>query len=179
MLRCTRARAALAGTLMLAAVSPGMAAGNDSDGWEWFGWRHGPMMMQGRMGGRMMGDGWLDTMIERVDGRLAYMRAELKITDGQSPQWDAFAAAVRSGAEAHNALMRSMHETFADRDAEKMTLPDRLAFQQSHLEARLEQVKSMKDAANKLYAVLSDDQKKTADDIVLPMMGMGPGMLFW
>jgi hypothetical protein len=169
----------LAGSLMLAAVSTSLAAGGDEDGWGWFGWRHGPMMMQGRWGGHMMGGDWSDTMIERVDGRLAYIKTELKITGAQTPQWEAFAAAVRAGAEAHNALMQSMHEAFTDRDFDHMTLPERLTFQQTHLEARLEQVKATKDAADKLYTVLSEDQKKVADDIVLPMTGMGPGMMFW
>ena len=54
------------------------------------------------------------------------------------------------------------------------------------LEARLEQVKNVKTAVEKLYAMLSEEQKKVADEIVLPMMGMGmgrggsfgPGMMF-
>jgi hypothetical protein len=179
MLRYACASAVVAGTLMLGAVSPGLAAGSDDNGWGWFGWRHGPMtMMQGRRDGRMMGGDW-SAMIERMDGRLAYIRAELKITDTQTPQWEAFAAAVRAGAEAHNALMQSMHEAFTDGGFDKMTLPERLAFQQTHLEARLEQVKATRDAADKLYGVLNEDQKKVADDIVLPMTGMGPGMMSW
>ncbi|ORE90722.1 Spy/CpxP family protein refolding chaperone [Aurantimonas sp. 22II-16-19i] len=44
-----------------------------------------------------------DTMLHRVDGRLAFIRTELKITDAQMPAWNAFAEAVRSAAQAHNA----------------------------------------------------------------------------
>jgi hypothetical protein len=33
----------------------------------------------------------------------------------------------------------------------------------------------VKAAVDKLYAMLDDNQKKTADDIVLPSMGMGMG----
>ena len=179
MLRYGCAKAMLAGSLLLAAVSPLLAADGDDGGWGWFGWRHGSVMMQGGWGGRMMGGDWSDIMIERIDGRLAYVRAELKITDAQAPQWEAFTTAVRAGAEAHNALMKSMHEAFTNRDFGKMTLPERLAFQQGHLEARLEQVKATKDAADKLYSVLNEDQKAVADDVVLPMMGTGPGMMFW
>lgn len=54
----------------------------------------------------------------------------------------------------------------------KKPLPERLAYQQSHLEARLEQVKAVRAAVEKLYAKLSDEQRRAADDIVLPMMGM-------
>jgi len=179
MLRHACAGAMMAGSLMLAAVSPGLAADGDDGGWGWFGWRQGPMMMQGRWGGHMVGGDWSDIMIERIDGRLAYVKTELKITVAEEPQWEAFATAVRAGAEAHNALMQSMHQAFTKRDFAKMTLPERLAFQQGHLEARLEQVKATKDAADKLYSVLNEDQKAVADDVVLPMTGMGPGMMFW
>jgi hypothetical protein len=43
------------------------------------------------------------------------------------------------------------------------------------MEARLEQIKTVKVAVDKLYAMLDEAQKKTADDIVLPSMGMGMG----
>jgi hypothetical protein len=46
-------------------------------------------------------------------------------------------------------------------------------------------VKAVGAAVEKLYAKLSDEQRRAADDIVLPMMGMGmgrsgfgPGMMF-
>ncbi len=35
---------------------------------------------------------------ERIDGQLAYYRAELRITDAQQPQWNAFADAIRAAA---------------------------------------------------------------------------------
>ncbi len=55
----------------------------------------GPGMMMCRMG-------------EHVEGRLAYLKAELKITDAQTPQWNAFADAYRAvgkKAETHCATM--------------------------------------------------------------------------
>ena len=57
----------------------------------------------------------------------------------------------------------------------KMPLPERLQYQQTHMEARVEELKSVREAVDKLYAVLDESQKKSADDIVLPMMGMGMG----
>lgn len=56
--------------------------------------------------GRML-DSWgsgsgQDTMLHRVDRRLAFIRTELKITDAQMPAWNAFAEAVRSTTQAHN-----------------------------------------------------------------------------
>jgi hypothetical protein len=56
-----------------------------------------------------------------------------------------------------------------------MSLPDRLALQETHLSARLNQVREIKASVDKLYASLSEEQKKAADDVVLPMIGMGMG----
>ena len=40
------------------------------------------------------------------------------------------------------------------------------------------EIKQLKVAWQELYAALSDEQKKEADNLVLPMMGMGgPGMM--
>jgi hypothetical protein len=70
--------------------------------------------------------------------------------------------------------MEQMH----DEDFYKMPLPDRLQFQETHVESMLEQLKGVKESVDKLYAALDDNQKKQADEIMLPMMGMGmgPGM---
>jgi gamma-glutamyl phosphate reductase len=140
----------------------------------------GRMMGQGRMQGGwgrgMMGYG-ADEVLDRIDGRLAFMKAEMKITDAQKQAWDDFAEAVKSTAETHNDMMRSMMEEIQDGTYYDKPLPDRLTIQETHVEARLEEIKTVKEAADKLYAVLSDDQKKVADEIVLPTMGMGMGRM--
>jgi hypothetical protein len=135
------------------------------------GWGMG-RMMQGWGSGPMMGYG-SDFMLDRIDGRLAFMKTELKITDAQAAAWDDFAAAVRETAEAHNTLMQAMMNQMGDGEYFDMSLPERLGLQQDHIEARLDQVKQLKVSTEKLYAVLDEEQKKTADDIVLPTMGMG------
>ncbi|CAN7364358.1 Spy/CpxP family protein refolding chaperone [Mesorhizobium sp. LjNodule214] len=180
-------RSALAaGFMMVVTGMPALAgAENDDAGW-WPRWGMGRMMMgqwgmSGPMGGYDSGE-----MLDRIDGRLAFLKAELKITDEQAPSWDQLAAVIRSTAETHNALMQAMMKEFQEGDFLKKPLPERLAYQQTHLEARLEQVKAVRTAAENLYATLSDEQKKAADEIVLPMMGMGmgrsggfgPGMMF-
>jgi hypothetical protein len=43
------------------------------------------------------------------------------------------------------------------------------------MEARLAQIKSVKVAADDLYAVLTNEQKAAADDVVLPLTGLGMG----
>ncbi|WP_163266921.1 Spy/CpxP family protein refolding chaperone [Chelativorans alearense] len=165
------ALAAAAATSSLVSVP---AAADDERGWgpRW-GWSMERMMGGGGPG--MMG-WWLpDGMLDRVDGRLAYMKTELKITPDQTAAWDAFAAIVKTSTEAHNDMMRSMAEQYDDGKMFDKPLPERLAWQISQMETRLEQMKSVKTATDDLYTVLADEQKAVADDIVLPMMGMGIG----
>lgn len=175
-----------AGLMLVAAAMPAVAGAEDNDNGWWPWWGMGPMMMgQWGMGGPMAGYD-SDEMLDRIDGRLAFLKTELKITAEQTSSWDELAAVVRKTAEAHNQLMRDMVKEFHEGDFLKKPLPERLAYQQTHLEARLEQVKSISAAVEKLYATLSDEQKKAADEIVLPMVGMGmgrtsgfgPGMMF-
>ena len=162
--------AAMAIVLGFAAVP---ALSHDEDG-AWFsGWGMGHGW--GRGSGSMMGFGQ-DSMLDRIDGRLAFIKTELKITDAQQAQWDELATTVRTTAEAHNAMMRDRMEEMRTGKFFEKPLPDRLAIQEAHLESRLQQVKDVRASLDKLYAVLDDSQKKTADEIVLPMMGMGMGM---
>lgn len=180
----------LAAGLMLTAVAavPALAQSDDDDRSWWPRWGMQQMMM-GQWGPGMMGQrgpgmmGWgADQMLDRIDGRLAYLKAELKITEAQTAAWDELAAVVRATAEGHNDLMRDMMNQFRDGGVDK-PLPERLAYHETHLAARLEQVKEIRAAADKLYGVLDDEQKKSADEIVLPMMGMGmgrgPGRMRW
>lgn len=171
-------KGALAALLAMTLTTPALAA-SDNNGW-WPGM--GRMMGQDGMFGRggwgrnMMGFG-ADEMLDRVDGRLAFMKAELKITDEQKQAWDEFAEAVKSTAETHNDMMASTMEEMQSGAFFDKSLPDRLTLQETHMEARLEEIRTVKAATEKLYAVLSDDQKKVADDIVLPTMGMGMGRM--
>ncbi|WP_245437106.1 Spy/CpxP family protein refolding chaperone [Mesorhizobium helmanticense] len=169
-------RGILAAGLMLSVVAiPVVAGAEDNDSGWWPRWGMGRMMMgQWGMGGPMGGFD-SDEILDRIDGRLAFLKTELKITDKQTPSWDELAGVIRSTAEAHNALMQAMMKEFQGGEFLKKPLPERLVYQQTHLEARLEQVKSIRASVEKLYATLSDEQKKAADDIVLPMMGMGMG----
>lgn len=177
--------------LVLALAVPALA--DDDDDRDWRHWGYGQMMMMGGnmgqwgmggpmmgrwggMGGPMMGYG-PDAMLDRIDGRLAFIKTELKITEAQNAAWDELAGAIRTTAGSHNDMMRSMMEEFESGALEKMTLPDRLTLQETHLGARLEEVKTLKAALEKLYAVLDDDQKAAADEIVLPTMGMGMGRM--
>ena len=55
--------------------------------------RMGMMRMMG-----MMGPGSGMSTIDHIEGRIAFLRAELKITDAQMSAWNAFADALRANA---------------------------------------------------------------------------------
>jgi hypothetical protein len=119
---------------------------------------------------RMMG---MQPGIEHLEGRLAFLKAELKITDAQAPQWNAFSNAVRSNGKA----MSQMHQTMTSRQNAPKTLPERLAFEQKAMSAHLDALNKTTAELDKLYAGLSPEQKKIADQIMIGPMGMPMGMM--
>jgi len=126
--------------------------------------------MMGWGGGMWRGGGWgPEAMLDRVEGRLAFIKAELKITEAQTPAWNALAEAVRTAAKHHNERMTA----FFNGEKKLETLPERLDAQERLLSVRLDDIRQIKSAANGLYTALSKEQQKEADDIVLPMAGMG------
>jgi hypothetical protein len=133
----------------------------------------GPGPMMGERGWGMWWDGpgsWRrgpDGMLDRVEGRLAFIKAELKITEAQTPAWNQLAGEVRDAAKHHNERMK----TLLSREEKAKTLPERLDAQEQFLSVRLDEIKRIKGSLNSLYAVLTDEQRKEADDIVLPMTG--------
>ncbi|CAO3408212.1 Spy/CpxP family protein refolding chaperone [Azospirillum largimobile] len=124
-----------------------------------------PMMRQ--MMGQQGAMGAMGLPFEHVEGRIAFLKAELKITDAQAPQWNAFADTLRSNAKAHQA----MHEQMT-KGGLPSAWPERLAAQQKVLATRFDAVKALEAAAKSLYAALSDDQKKVADQLFAGPMGM-------
>ncbi len=111
--------------------------------------------------------------IDHIEGRIAFLRAELKITDAQSAAWNAVADALRSNAgklaEVRSAMM-------SQAGAAPKGVVDRLALQETWLAARLEGTREIKSAVTNLVGTLSDDQKKMADELIAPHMGMNAMM---
>jgi hypothetical protein len=139
-------------------------------------------MMSGMMGQDQTGSGMMPMMTmmmrgrsgaEHFEGRLAYIRAELKVTDAQTPQWNAFAEAARANAKA----MSAMRDTMMSGRNTPDTLPDRLGAEETAAAAHLAAIRQTKEAVIKLYGVLDADQKKIADTIVVGPMGMPMGMM--
>jgi LTXXQ motif family protein len=115
----------------------------------------------------MMGQSAMPMMAKHIEGRLAFLKTELKITDAQLSLWNAFAQTMRDDASTMQAMPHPMMGM-----NHGATLPDKLAARETMLAARLEAVRKLKAAADPLYAALTADQKKTADEIMLSPMGM-------
>ncbi|WP_291869420.1 Spy/CpxP family protein refolding chaperone [Bradyrhizobium sp.] len=130
-------------------------------------------MMESMQVTNMMGPGMGGmATIDRVEGRIAFLRAELKITDAQAGAWNVFADALRANARKLGEVRGSiMGQPGAQQPAP--TMADRLDQQEQWLLARLEGTRAMKSAFAKLNETLSDDQRKTAGDLLAPHLGMG------
>ena len=109
-------------------------------------------------------------MIDHVEGRIAFLRAELKITDAQAGVWEAFANALRDNARRLDAARKPVQG-----ESSAPTLEQRLAAQEQWLSARLEGIRVIKTTFGDLYQALSPDQRKSADELLPMHMGLMSG----
>lgn len=143
---------------------PGMMGGNMQQ-------MMGMMQMMehiGQMGREEMGGPMGMMRFDHIEGRIAFLRAELGITDAQQPQWDAFADALRKQAS----TMRTMRTQMMQGGMPTNWL-DRLTRHERMLSARLDAMKAIEGPARALYGVLSPEQQSKADNLMgRPMGGM-------
>lgn len=118
------------------------------------------MMRRGPMGGGMM-MGKHSRMGAMVAGRLAYLKSELKVSDTQTEAWERYADAVKSRVETMKGMRQTMMSAMQDGNA-----VDRMEARIAGMQAMLEAMKAIAPATEALYAVLSDSQKKTADQLI-------------
>jgi hypothetical protein len=149
----------IAGTALAQGPGRMMGDGPCDAGMGWGMWRGGPGPWGRGPEGRL----------DRVEGRLASIKTRLKITDAQTPAWNQLAETVRTAAKNHYARMQAI----LGRVEKAKPLPERLGAHEQLLSARLDEIKQIKGSLDALYAVLSDEQKKEADDVVLPMATVG------
>ena len=102
--------------------------------------------------------------IDRIEGRIAFLKTELKIVDVQNDAWNAFADTLRTNARKLSELRASM--------TPQAGLADRLAWQDKWFTARADGTRAIRGAYLDLAAKLSDDQKTTAEQILVPHVGM-------
>ena len=95
---------------------------------------------------------------DAVEQRIADLHAQLKITDQQAKQWDAFAQTMRDNA-------RKADQAFRER-AQKlptMSAADAMKSYADLTETHADNMKKLASAFSDLYDVLSPDQKQIAD----------------
>lgn len=132
------------------------------------------MMGQNMMGGEQMGRGMMrrkhmgrgqmqgmHRMGAMVEGRLAYLKTELELKSPQEAAWESYADAVRGRVEVMKGMRHAMMTTMQNGNA-----IERMETRISGMEAMVEALKAVKPATEKLYAVLDEKQKKTADQLI-------------
>lgn len=98
---------------------------------------------------------------QRVDGRIAFLKAELKITPVQEAQWQQVAAAMRDNATALDQAITSTRQNRSTMDAvQRIELRGQFAKVRADNDARL------LAAFKPLYAGLSPEQQQVANQLV-------------
>lgn len=97
-----------------------------------------------------------------IEGRIAFLKAELKITDAQAPQFEKVAQAMRDNAKER---AQAFAQFRGDRDQTKTAL-ERLEMRARFEQMRSQQAERFLAAFRPLYQTLSDDQKKAADELL-------------
>ena len=174
------------------AVVDGKPVDNAGSGHDMMG--HGGMggggMGHGGMGGGMGGmdhgkdqgaghGGMMQKMIcgfaDKLDGRLAFLKAELKLTDAQAAAWSTFETAWKAAAQSALAKCDAMN-AHMDMDHGDMGVLGKLSMMETHMVDHLEVVRAQKAAIEPLFKALTDDQKKTANETLSGVMKVGMQM---
>jgi hypothetical protein len=158
------------------AQQPGSGSPRDQWSDQGYNWMMGP---NGMMGSRGMGYGMMGwsgqggamcgMMTGHIEGRLAYLKTELKITDAQATLWDAYANAARANTQVMTTHCTAM---MGSAQASGATLPDRLDQHEQLMTAQLEAIRNMNKALKPLYAALTDNQKQALYQLPWSPMGM-------
>lgn len=120
----------------------------------------GNMMGGGMMGGGMPGGGMMGMMAG--GGCVDMLKSSLAITDAQKSAWDAYAAALDKTPSSFGAMKDTVVPAFT---GSKNAL-GQLDAQISATENRLKALKELRPATAALYAALTADQKKRADQML-------------
>jgi hypothetical protein len=181
------AAAALAASASFAYAHPegyghGYGAGNGAQGAQACAQGYGPGASRGGYGPGMTGGpgagrggpGMWSNPAAAVEGHLAALKVELKITPDQDKAWQAFTAKAKTQADTMIARRAQM---FAQAN---QTAPERLAFRTEQMKQGVANMETMTAAVRDLYGVLTPEQKAIADQQLAhgPMGGFGGGRGF-
>ncbi|MFQ6185837.1 Spy/CpxP family protein refolding chaperone [Sinorhizobium meliloti] len=112
------------------------------------------------------------TAPEHIEGRIAFLKTELKITSEQESLWSAFAEVLRSNARGTQAMMQMPGGMEGASRAVESPL-QRIEQTEGALAGRLESIRKLKAALAPLYQSLNEAQKQMADRLLVPpMMGV-------
>jgi LTXXQ motif family protein len=150
------------------ALSTGYALAQRGPGWDMgagMQMGRGMMGMMDMMSGcPMMGMGGQGQSSAFVEGRIAFVKAELAITDAQKGAWDAYADAIKRNLHSMQDMASMMRAVF-----EAKTPVERLDAHLAAMEGRIKALQDVKPTLVKLYEELTAEQKRKADEILTAM----------
>jgi hypothetical protein len=97
---------------------------------------------------------------DAAEQRIRSLQAELRITDAQMPQWNAFSQAMRESAVSTDRLFRQRAST-----APSMNALDNMKSYAQVARAYADNTEKLSASFEALYGVLSDQQKQTIDGL--------------
>lgn len=112
---------------------------------------------------------------DKLDGRLAFLKAELKLTDAQTAVWSAFETAWKAAAQTALAKCDAMN-AHMDMDHGDTGVLGKLSMMETHMVDHLEVVRAQKAALEPFLKALTDDQKKIANETLAGVMKVGMQM---
>jgi periplasmic protein CpxP/Spy len=108
---------------------------------------------------------------DHTEGRIAFLRTELKITDAQAAQWNAVADVMRRNAAERRDAMRQLLDA---RGGKPQNAVERLQQGERLAEMRTNEARQFVAAFAPLYDSMSPDQKQAADQLFARGPGGGP-----
>jgi hypothetical protein len=128
----------------------------------------GDMMGAGRRGSmKGMGHRMMMHSGPMMEARLAYIKADLEVTEAQLPAWEGYADAIRARRRTMGAMREEMMKA-----QEGGSALQRMDARIKAMQTKLDAMKTLKAPTEALYAVLSDKQKKKADELLGGRCGM-------
>lgn len=117
--------------------------------------------------------GWRGSAVgggaQHIEGRVAFLKAELKITSSQEAAWRAVEKVMRENAAE---LGKLREELIASKD-KSQSAAERLDRRARFAETRAKEIAAFASAFKPLYDQLSDDQRKAADALFQPHFRRG------
>ena len=113
-----------------------------------------------------------DDLKAKVEGRLAYAKTLLGITDSEAAAWKAYEDVSHANVQ----IMRAAHQAMMDAERAGSAI-DRMHAQTVMMQARLDARKALQPVTEALYNALTPEQRERADAVLL-LLGSSGGVEF-